>query len=104
MGEEERMAEIKVRYPKSFKDTIFYRFPTMTLKDTLIFVGVCIAAGFVFSGIIEIAFGIVSIIMVAHFVVYTVVSRYYQALEQARKEPVEKVIHKVEGENNGRRT
>jgi hypothetical protein len=87
--------KIKVRQQKSFKDTILYRFPTMSLKDTLIFVAVCIAAGFVFSGVLNIVFGAISILMIAHFVMYSVTSKYYATIEQSKKETTEKTVHTI---------
>jgi 4-hydroxybenzoate polyprenyltransferase len=65
----------------------------MSLKDTLIFVVVCIAAGFVFSGVLNIVFGAISILMIAHFVIYSVTSKYYAIVEQSKKEITEQTVH-----------
>jgi Ca2+/Na+ antiporter len=95
--------KVKVRYTKSFKDTNYYKFPALCLRDTLIFVGVCIFGGFVFDAVIEIVFGVVSILIIAHYLVYSVAFKYYEAVEEARKEPEEKIIHRVEGEDYDRK-
>ena len=87
--------KVKVRYTKSFKDTNYYKFPALCLRDTLIFVGVCIFGGFVFDAVIEIVFGVVSILIIAHYLVYSVAFKYYEAVEEARKEPKEVVVHQV---------
>ena len=68
---------LRIRFNKKWKETFYYMFPTMGLRDTLIFVGVCTAAGFVFDNGLNWAFGIISVFMIVHYIVYSIAKNYY---------------------------
>jgi hypothetical protein len=85
----------KTRYPKIWRESVFYRFPAMSLRDTLIFIGVCIAGGWVYSKWVEIAFGTVAIFMILHYVGYTSAERHYSAIDKANKEVGKERIHQI---------
>jgi len=92
----------KTRYPEVWRESIFYRFPAMSLRDTLIFIGVCVAGGWVYSEWVEIAFGAVAIFMILHYVLYTSAERHFSAVEKANKEiDLERNRYSVDDEKKG---
>jgi hypothetical protein len=92
----------KTRFPKIWRESMFYRFPAMSLRDTLIFIGVCVAGGWVYSEWVEIAFGAVAIFMILHYVLYTSAERHFSAVEKSIKEvELEKNKHLLCNEEKG---